>query len=182
MKKKHDSRRLIISRFLLAVYLILLSVGSVHVHQAQAELSCMDCYEHVHHDGHFSQWAMNHNDCLICQLLHELFVNPQALVFSAIVFATFTFILSAPDFTVSRRVCLPGLRAPPIYGWYNYYQLITEESYTSEHLQWTKNELSVPYCLYSVLSRCFAPILLTVSRMCSYRKSLSPASADSATR
>lgn len=116
MKKKHDSRRLIISRFLLAVYLILLSVGSVHVHQSQAELSCMDCYEHVHHDGHFSQWAMNHNDCLICQLLHELFINPQALVFSAIVFATFTFILSAPDFTVSRRVCLPGLRAPPIYG------------------------------------------------------------------
>lgn len=113
MMTRHDSRRLIISRFLLAAYLMLLSVSAVHVHEAQAELSCVDCYEHVHHDGHFSQWVMSHNDCLICQLLHELFVNPQALIFSAIVFAMFSFILYAPDFTVSHRVCLPGLRAPP---------------------------------------------------------------------
>ena len=116
MIKKRDNHRMVLGRFLLTGYLMLMLVGILHVHKAQPEYQCKNCHEHIHHEGFAYQWAINHDGCLVCQFFHQLFVSPQAFAFSAVVLAVVAFIPFASDVIVCSRVCLPGLRAPPVYS------------------------------------------------------------------
>lgn len=115
MRRKHDNHRLILGRFLLAGYLMLMLVGILHVHQARPENKCPNCHEHIHQAASPNQGAINHDDCLVCQFMHQLFGSPQAFFISAVVFVVVAFIPFVSDLIIDRRVCLPGLRAPPVF-------------------------------------------------------------------
>ena len=66
---KQDTRRHIASWLLLAVFVPMLLLSSIHTHESStsaAEKECADC---VHHDchGHLTQKASWAHDCVICQ-------------------------------------------------------------------------------------------------------------------
>lgn len=101
---------------LLAVYLPMLLLASLHVHDVEAtavEQECTDCVHHNCH-GHLTASAFSMHECVLCQFLSLTFTAAKvtAVVFFCRVFsvcyARTQRAASMPDFGV------PGLRAPPV--------------------------------------------------------------------
>ena len=68
---KLDTKRHIASWMLLAVFVPMLVLSSLHVHKASssvAETECSDCVHHNCH-GHLSQTGATIHDCVLCQFL-----------------------------------------------------------------------------------------------------------------
>ena len=63
-------KRKIAAYVLLAVFLPILLLSSLHVHEATeyAEVSCVDCL-HNHCGGHLTQTTFHMDDCVLCQFL-----------------------------------------------------------------------------------------------------------------
>lgn len=63
-------RRRLASWILLAVYLPVLVLSSVHVHKAEwaGETECAECVHHQCH-GHLTQYAGELHQCVLCQFL-----------------------------------------------------------------------------------------------------------------
>lgn len=64
------TKRQIAARLLLAVFLPMLLLASVHVHPTQ-QLTADECHECVNHHcgGHLGQQTLSLHDCVLCQLL-----------------------------------------------------------------------------------------------------------------
>ena len=68
---KSSTRRHMTSWLLLAVFLPMLVLSSIHTHESStsaAETECADCVHHSCH-GHLSQTAAWAHDCVLCQFL-----------------------------------------------------------------------------------------------------------------
>ena len=68
---KLDNRRHIASWLLLAVFVPMLILSSLHEHDTSvsaAETECVDCVHHSCH-GHLTQMASWTHDCVLCQFL-----------------------------------------------------------------------------------------------------------------
>lgn len=110
-----DKRRTLIGRFLLALYLTILAVGTFHVHEHVGEdFVCQDCINHVDHAGHISVGDVAMGDCLLCN-----FLSISYLVAEATALVTIVLVLHH-DF-VEHTVCAvcPAkrkilLRGPPV--------------------------------------------------------------------
>ena len=68
---KLTTKRHIASWMLLAVFVPMLVLSSLHVHKASSSLAETECSDCVHHNchGHLSQTATAIHDCVLCQFL-----------------------------------------------------------------------------------------------------------------
>jgi len=83
---KLEIRRHIASWLLLAVFLPMLVLSSLHVHNEGAEAAAVECADCVHHSchGHLAQTASWSHDCVICQFLTLTFIAAATVVVSFI--------------------------------------------------------------------------------------------------
>lgn len=67
---KMENRRYIASWLLLAVFVPMLLLSSVHMHESteSTEVTCIDCL-HNHCGGHLTQTTVHLDDCVLCQFL-----------------------------------------------------------------------------------------------------------------
>lgn len=113
---KETLKRHISSWALLAVFLPMLLVASLHVHPTEHVEAghCEQCMHHVPHSGHYSTLATAcFSDCLLCQFLSLPFLEASAVVLSTL---TPSFIF--PFHTKNQHVVFGtkgviSLRAPP---------------------------------------------------------------------
>ena len=66
MKKRH-----LISWWLLAVFVPMLLLSSLHVHEESVSVAATECTDCVHHScqGHLMQTSLLTHDCVLCQFL-----------------------------------------------------------------------------------------------------------------
>ena len=115
---KLDNCRHIASWLLLAVFVPMLVLSSLHVHEdgaASAVTECADCLHHSCH-GHLTQMATWAHDCVLCQFLTLSFVATAAVTLLVIHRVT-----SSRTDARRRNVCVAhsgivGLRAPPAFS------------------------------------------------------------------
>ena len=101
---------------LLAVYLPMLLLASIHVHDVEVAVVEQECTDCVHHNchGHLMASAFSMHECVLCQFLSLTFTAASA---AAVVF--FCRIFSVRYAWTQNAVCMPdfgvpGLRAPPV--------------------------------------------------------------------
>ena len=103
------------ARILLAVFVPLLLMASVHVHHYSmpAETACYECAHHIPHDGHLTGSLPSISPCVLCQFLSLPSLAPSAL--SVVAFVHFTLIVGicAVRRVCCRRAAVVALRAPP---------------------------------------------------------------------
>ncbi|MBQ9561755.1 MAG: hypothetical protein IJV10_05705 [Prevotella sp.] len=108
-----EKRRHIASIVLLAVFVPMLLLSSLHVHHiANAEDDCTECVMH-HCHGHLGQLTTVEHNCVLCQFLSMSFVAATAV---AIVY--YAHVHSATAFASKRFVTIDAgntvlLRGPP---------------------------------------------------------------------
>lgn len=76
------SHRQTFGRILLVLYAVLLVATSVHVHRSSSawiEDSCLECVNHLPHNGHLTSAAQLMHDCVLCQLHAAVYIAPLAL-------------------------------------------------------------------------------------------------------
>jgi len=107
-------KRHIASWMLLAVFVPMLLVSSIHVHELTNfdSGSCNECVQH-HCHGHLVELTASMHQCLLCQFLTLTFV--AAAVFAVASFnKTFKFLIAQSHSDLRHDVCgIPLLRAPP---------------------------------------------------------------------
>jgi len=115
---KLEKRRHIASCVLLTVFLSMVCISSLHVHEdvaASTMTECADCMQHNCH-GHLTQTALWVHDCVLCQFLTLSFVLLGAV---GIIIINKVVRLKAD---VQQRInCnaysgIVGLRAPPAFS------------------------------------------------------------------
>ena len=115
---KLDNRRHITSWLLLAVFVPMLLLSSLHVHESgvgTAETECTDCVHNSCH-GHLTQMASWTHDCVLCQFLSLTFVA-FGVACLIIINKVVTLIIDAQRRNVSvAHVGIVGLRAPPAFS------------------------------------------------------------------
>lgn len=82
--KKFESKRQWYSRLLLLVFVQMLLLASVHVHQqssATAPIDCYACLHHIHHDGHLSSTGLTIDSCLLCHFLTTPYMAATVIAF-----------------------------------------------------------------------------------------------------
>lgn len=111
---KANRKRKIVSWMLLAVFVPMLLLSSLHIHgyEQTGDDQCTECVHH-HCGGHIGQQTLSLHECVLCQFLTLSFV-------AAVVFATVVFnkVCKTPmaqrQCDVHLDVCgIPTLRAPP---------------------------------------------------------------------
>ena len=108
------TKRLFASWLLLAVFVPMVVLSSLHVHEAEtvSRDNCKECVAH-HHHGHLGELTTTIHACVICQFQTFSFVS--AVIFTFIVYnkvSVVSFALRQSDFSID--VCgIPTLRAPP---------------------------------------------------------------------
>lgn len=113
-KMTTDNRRTIIGRILLAVYLTILAVGALHVHEhVEEDFECQDCINHVNHTGHISEGDKDMGDCLLCSFYSINYIGVQcsAILFVSVVLRRDYGELTASVVCRTNRTIL--LRGPP---------------------------------------------------------------------
>lgn len=79
-----DARRLSIGRFLLVVYLLILSASVFHVHEhGGKDIVCQDCVSHVRHGGHITEGSVSLGDCVLCSFLSTSYVAAEVMALAA---------------------------------------------------------------------------------------------------
>jgi len=103
---------------LLAVYVPMLILSSLHIHHAEAasEYSvfvCAQCINHQHHAGHLQAFTPHQHDCVLCQIIHVPYLLASAVVLPV------CFVSRAKPLDVLRESCalrpadIIQPRAPP---------------------------------------------------------------------
>ena len=109
-----NTKRHIASWLLLAVFVPMLLLSSLHIHETvQSELtSCAECVQH-HCGGHLGQQAIALHACVLCQ-----FLTLPMLAVAVATLLIFNNVCKAAPVTWRRSVCVAhlsmvGLRGPP---------------------------------------------------------------------
>lgn len=101
---------------LLSVFVPMLVLSSLHVHQSASEaaaVSCSDCANHIAHAGHLSLQTVHSTSCVLCQFVSLPFVLATALTLAV------ASALCTTQFFVRLMPCQTGIsllhqpRAPP---------------------------------------------------------------------
>ena len=114
---KLDNRRLVASWLLLAVFVPMVIVASLHVHQdvaAATATECADCMQHNCH-GHLTQTATWMHDCVLCQ-----FLTLTCVAIGTVSLVIINKVVSDRTDASNAGVCMArmgivGLRAPPAF-------------------------------------------------------------------
>ncbi|MBO4215954.1 MAG: hypothetical protein J5888_06470 [Bacteroidaceae bacterium] len=112
---KETARRYYSSLVLLAVFLPMLVLSSIHVHPEThlEEGSCQECVHHLPHAGHFGSQTFCAFDCVLCQFLTLPFLVAPMVVFVAKDFTHIAPLCPEKQSVVSRERSFVFLRAPP---------------------------------------------------------------------
>jgi hypothetical protein len=113
--KEQRLKRILAARLLLAVFLPMLLLTSLHRHDF-AQLShedCEACVNHVSHSGHLSTAAFSLHDCVICQFTGISYVAAAAVMLAVLGCAVFRFHAVTSVACVVRVVNRWHGRAPP---------------------------------------------------------------------
>ena len=108
------TKRHIAAWVLLAVFVPMLLLSSVHIHPHTALLadSCTECVHH-HCDGHLGQQSVVHHDCVLCQFL-TLPAQFVAVATIVIVSGATRLPMDVRQYQVGAAFRgIVGLRAPP---------------------------------------------------------------------
>lgn len=118
MNVKLDNSRHIASWLLLAVFVPMLMLSSLHVHEDGDEAMTTECVDCVHHSchGHLTQMATWTHDCVLCQFLTLTFI-----AFAAIIILVPCKMVGGSIDALCHNVCVAysgivGLRAPPAFS------------------------------------------------------------------
>jgi hypothetical protein len=109
-----DRKRYIASWVLLAVFLPMLVLSSVHIHESNSfiEEECNECVQH-HCHGHLGELTTTMHACVLCQFLTLSFITTGflAVVFYKKVYKT---LFAQLQSDIHLEACgIPLLRAPP---------------------------------------------------------------------
>ena len=101
---------------LLSVFLPMLLLSSLHVHEnAPVSSGCSECVNHIPHHGHLSLDTIHLDDCVLCQFATLPFLV-AAIVFFAAVSWGFRLVLVEPSARLQFTVCRHySSRAPPVF-------------------------------------------------------------------
>ncbi len=110
-------RRYISTGLLLATFLPMLILSSVHVHQygREAEDDCQMCMHHKVHNGHLSKAELTMHDCVLCQIFHLTFLNPSPTPTVAPSAGICLLPCEQNQTVVSRTAATTSPRAPPLF-------------------------------------------------------------------
>ncbi|MBO7100431.1 MAG: hypothetical protein J6V98_00220 [Bacteroidales bacterium] len=112
---KMNRRTRISAWVLLAAFLPLLVVSSVHTHRlpsSEAEV-CHQCVAHEAHPAHLGVPVVSVHDCVFCHLMSFYYLGSAALLVAVLLPVCLAGSMGLPSAVVAGRVGLPGLRAPP---------------------------------------------------------------------
>ena len=114
---KMDLKRKISAWMLLAVYLPLLILSSIHLHTAyEWELDeCYQCASHLPHSGHITSQGATHHVCLLCQFLSLPGLIEQSVMLSVCLLAVGYLFVSQDASIVSTLLDAIRSRAPPFF-------------------------------------------------------------------
>ena len=102
---------------LLAVYVPMVALSSLHVHpiaHVAAVVDCDMCETHMHHSGHFTAPTHQHCDCLACRFLGTQVTQPDEQPHLALTLKVDRNSYTLPAVPVKPAVTTPSLRAPPV--------------------------------------------------------------------
>lgn len=108
-------KRRIAALLLLSVFLPMLVLSSLHVHEGiSAEGNCVECMNHIPHAGHISLNLNHSHDCVLCQFVTQPFLTAASLVVAvAVVVCLDSF--REPSARCLSTVCrIHSPRAPPV--------------------------------------------------------------------
>lgn len=113
---KIRDRRQWYARFLLSIFVPILLIASVHVHQQETDVSatCYFCQHHLHHSGHLTTATFHNSNCVLCTLLTTPYVaaTTVALTFFA---GAVRLCKTLPTSHVHKAAYgVTTLRAPPV--------------------------------------------------------------------
>lgn len=110
-----DTRRLSIGRFLLVVYLLILSASVFHVHKHGGEdVVCQDCVSHVRHGGHITEGSISLGDCVLCSFLSTSYVAAEVITLAAMAIVLHRDFVNQTVSVVCRAKSTVLLRGPPV--------------------------------------------------------------------
>jgi hypothetical protein len=108
-------RRNIAAWALLSVFVPMMMLSAVHIHQPAVDetASCVECAQHVNHPGHFTSAVEHLDDCVLCQFL-SLAYTPAAVI-QAVTFVALTTMVSiaGTQMVASEAGHRQSPRAPP---------------------------------------------------------------------
>lgn len=112
------TRRYIASWVLLAVFLPMLVLSSLHVHGSGVTASATECADCVHHSCHGHMIAMSHwtHDCVLCQFLTLTFLTTETLCLIIINKVAGVRIGALKCSACVAHSGIVGLRAPPAFS------------------------------------------------------------------
>lgn len=109
-------KRRISAWLLLLVYVPIMVAISLHVHTdngSSAETECVQCANHIHHDGHLDAYSDNVHDCVLCQLASLPYIAPTVVAIAVAVCALHVVYTEKSD-CLRLGVCdVKSTRAPP---------------------------------------------------------------------
>ncbi|MCR5180979.1 MAG: hypothetical protein K6C30_07170 [Bacteroidaceae bacterium] len=115
---KQDTTRHIAAWLLLAVFVPMVVLSSVHVHKERVAVATTECADCVHHNCHGHMTTMPHwsHDCVLCQFLTLTFLVPTTVCITYI-----NKVVDEKSDAQRRNVCVAhsgivGLRAPPAFS------------------------------------------------------------------
>ncbi|MBP5570618.1 MAG: hypothetical protein J6X46_06335 [Prevotella sp.] len=91
MKKQNNiieelkRRRQLFARILLSVFVPIMMLSAVHVHEEASSPECEQCAQHVSHAGHLSADNSHTYNCVLCQFLTLPFV-PAVVIGTLFIF------------------------------------------------------------------------------------------------
>ena len=110
------AKRVLFSRLMLAVFLPMLLLSVLHVHEGMYVEgdSCMECVNHIPHAGHLSINASHHDDCVLCQFTSLSFVEAVTVAVATVPVLHDVVFTPQPQHFLSAvgRISIP--RAPPV--------------------------------------------------------------------
>ena len=103
---------------LLAVFVPMLLLSSIHVHEESAVVSTTGCVDCVHHNCHGHMTSMDQwtHDCVLCQFLTLTFVATAAICLIAINKLGCSSIDARQCHVGIAHSGIVGLRAPPAFS------------------------------------------------------------------
>jgi len=108
-------KRVFVGRVLLAIFVSMTLLSSLHVHEmsALASAECVECAHHVSHAGHLSTASHGIDSCVLCQFIGLPMIVCAAVTLVLLVRAAKVVQPVRVSRVCRRSVAVLSLRAPP---------------------------------------------------------------------
>ena len=117
-KMRNSHKRQTAAWMLMAVFIPMLFLASLHRHmpteQSQEEV-CYACLHHIHHDAHLNTTVHHAGDCVLCHFLSLPFLATAVLAIATPYYIILTATTAPNSVLSSFRHGVPTLRGPPVY-------------------------------------------------------------------